>query len=102
MILQEDPGQQPRLARIWRYVPSRDELTPLAEHDPLRFGAGVAGSLTISEESSGIIDVSSILGTGWMLFVVQAPHSLDGELVAGGQLLAMRFPATTRRRSVRE
>lgn len=101
VILQEDPGQQPRLARIWRYAPLLDELTPLAEHDPLRFGDGVAGSLTIGEESSGIIDASSILGTGWMLFVVQAPHSLGGELVAGGQLLAMRFPATTRRRRVR-
>ncbi len=96
VILQEDPGQEPRLARIWRYVPSRDELTPLAEHDPLLFGP-----LGISEESSGIIDASGILGSGWMLFDVQAPSSPGPELVSGGQLLAMRFPATTRRRSVR-
>jgi hypothetical protein len=96
VILQEDPGQVTRLARIWRYVPARDELTPLAEHDPLRFGP-----LTIGEESSGIIDASSILGPGWLLFVVQAPYPLDAELVAGGQLLAMRYPATARRRSVR-
>ena len=98
ILLQEDPGQQPRLARIWRYVPARDELTLLAEHDPLRFGPGAA---TISEESSGIIDVSNILGSGWVLFDTQAPYFAEGELVAGGQLLAMRFPATARRRSVR-
>lgn len=97
VILQEDPGGEPRLARIWRYVPSRDELTLLAEHDPLRFGPGTP---FISEESSGIIDVSAILGAGWMLLVTQAPYPGDAEVVSGGQLLALRDPAKPRRRSV--
>ena len=101
VMLQEDPANDPRLARIWRYVPSLDELTQLAEHDPQRFTAGRAGVLTTSEESSGIIDVSSILGSGWLLFVVQASHPVPGEVVSGGQLLAMRFPAHVHRRTSR-
>ena len=99
VILQEDPGAVPLLARIWRYVPSRDELTLLAEHDPLRFGPS---SSIISEESSGIIDVSAILGPGWMLLVTQVPYPADAEVVSGGQLLALRYPAVHRRRSVRD
>jgi len=99
VILQEDPGLDFRLARIWRYVPSRDELTLLAEHDPQRFGPG--GTLALDEESSGIIDAAHILGEGWMLLVTQASYAVAPELVSGGQLLAMRFPARARRRSTR-
>jgi hypothetical protein len=44
------------------------------------------------EESSGIIDVSSILGEGWYLLDVQAHYPIAGELVEGGQLLAMYVP----------
>ena len=51
---------------------------------------------TNDEESSGIIDVSDILGEGWFLLDVQAPHPLPDadarELVAGGQLLALHIP----------
>jgi hypothetical protein len=60
---------------------------------------GSAGFLgTRDEESSGIIDVSDILGAGWYLLTVQAPHTfvdpeLAAELVAGGQLLALHVPS---------
>ncbi|HWW61660.1 MAG TPA: hypothetical protein VN181_09855, partial [Thermoanaerobaculia bacterium] len=91
IFIQEDPANDPRLARIWRYAIASRELTAVAEHDPVRFaGAG--------EESSGIIDVSSILGDGWLLFVDQAHFPIGGELVEGGQLLAMRVPAPPAKR----
>jgi hypothetical protein len=46
-----------------------------------------------------VIDASSILGEGWYLLDVQAHYGIAGELVEGGQLLAMhirpgKFPTT--------
>ncbi|RPJ27894.1 MAG: DUF839 domain-containing protein [Chloroflexi bacterium] len=92
IIIQEDPGNQPYLARIWLYSLKRDTLTEIAQHDPERFSPGAAGFITQDEESSGVIDASSILGRGWYL-LVQEVHltSTDAELVEGGQLLAMRI-----------
>ena len=68
-------------------------LTPIAEHDPARFRPGGAAFLTRDEESSGIIDVSEILGEGWFLLAVQAHYRHpDPELVEGGQLVALWVP----------
>ena len=65
----------------------------MARHDPNRFVSGSPRFLTNDEESSGIIDVSDILGEGWFLLDVQAPYNIgDVELVAGGQLLALHLP----------
>lgn len=93
VLIQEDPGREPHLATIWRYDIATGSLTAVARHDPRRFGPGAAELLTQDEESSGIIDVSDILGEGWVLLDVQAHyrHS-DPELVEGGQLLAMWLP----------
>jgi len=52
----------------------------------------------LAEESSGIIDVSAILGDGWLLFTDQTHTAIGGELVEGGQLLAMYFPTGPRKR----
>jgi hypothetical protein len=92
IIIQEDPGNQPYIARIWRYDISTDQLVEVATHDPERFVPGMAGFLTQDEESSGIIDASSILGEGWYLLVQQAHYATDPELVEGGQLLALHLP----------
>jgi hypothetical protein len=96
ILLQEDPGNVPYLAKIWQYEPNTDELTALAEHDPALFGVPTGGDeavLTANEESSGIIDVTSILGgqdEHVYLFDVQAHYDLpDRELDEGGQILAM-------------
>ncbi|MGB8526376.1 MAG: 5'-nucleotidase C-terminal domain-containing protein [Rhodoplanes sp.] len=103
IIIQEDPGNNSRLARVWDYNPATDKLTQLAQHDPALFSATGAQD----EESSGIIDVSSILGDETRdayLFDVQAhsaPFKPAGELgvetVEGGQLAVMyvdKAPAT--------
>lgn len=92
ILLQEDPGNQPHLAKIWRYSIARDELSLVAQHDPRRFAPGGEFFLTQDEESSGIIDLSGILGEGWFLLDVQAHYAISGELVEGGQLLALHYP----------
>ena len=93
ILIQEDPGNQAHIAKIWRYSINQDTLTLQAEHDPERFIPGAPSFLTQDEESSGIIDVSDILGEGWFLLDVQAHYNIgDAELVEGGQLLAMHIP----------
>ena len=66
----------------------------MARHDPKRFVIGTPGYIgTNDEESSGIIDMADILGEGWFLIDVQAPHPpVAPGLVAGGQLLALHIP----------
>jgi hypothetical protein len=102
ILLQEDPGADPasHLAAIWRYTIETDTLTMIARHDPIRFTGSPDDVLTYDEESSGIIDVSEILGEGWFLLDVQAPYKADDirdpELVARGQLLALHVPPGSR------
>ncbi|WP_324669972.1 hypothetical protein [Geochorda subterranea] len=93
VLIQEDPGDSPYLATIWSYDIATWALAAVAQHDPARFREGGESFLTEDEESSGIVDVSEILGDGWVLLVVQAHYDHgDPELVEGGQLLAMRVP----------
>jgi hypothetical protein len=98
-ILQEDPGNQQHLGKIWEYDIATDTLTELAQHDRARFGdVGVPATAPFSqdEENSGVIDVSAIFGTGTYLLNVQAHYNIgDPELVEDGQLLIMRTNVTT-------
>ena len=98
-LIQEDPGNQPYLAKILQYngaadnLGSAQRLTTIAQHDPNRFMPGAPNFLTQDEESSGIIDISDIVGLdGTFLFDVQAHYPTDSELVEGGQLVAMYVP----------
>jgi hypothetical protein len=91
VYLQEDPGNNVRLAKIWRYDIATDQLSEVSEHAPERFAPGGAGFLTQDEESSGIIDVSGILGPGTFIMTTQVHlANQDPELVEGGQLSFMR------------
>lgn len=109
VIMQEDPGNQAHAARVWAYTIATGVLTELATHDTTLFGQRVGGvttaaqaGFTSDEESSGVIDVSGILGAGTYLMVVQAHGSTkysDGtdistlapiaDVIEGGQLLLM-------------
>ncbi len=80
------------IGRIWQYSTATDQLKLLAEHNSTFFAPGAANFLTRDEESSGIIDASSVLGSGWFLLNVQAHYSIAGELVEGGQILALYNP----------
>lgn len=92
LLLQEDIGNQDVIGRIWQYSTATDQLKLLAEHNSTFFAPGAANFLTRDEESSGIIDASSVLGSGWFLLNVQAHYSIAGELVEGGQILALYNP----------
>ena len=92
ILIQEDPGNQEYIARIWQYDIAADSAMPIAYHDSTRFTTGAVRFLTRDEESSGIIDMSEILGPGMYLLDVQAHYGIAGELVEGGQLLALYNP----------
>ena len=118
LILQEDPGNQAHLARIWKFNPRNRALTELARHDPARFSAPTP-PFTRDEESSGVIEITHLLrkpplndgdegdadssapwvrgGTRYYLGVVQAHYNIgDAELAEGGQLFIMAVPRSLR------
>ncbi len=94
ILLCEDVGNNSHNGKIWQYTIADDALSLVAQHDTTRFITGGTNFLTQDEESSGIIDVQSILGAGKFLVVSQAHYPLSGEAVEGGQLLVMTNPAT--------
>jgi len=102
IILQEDVGGNNHNGKIWKFNPVTKALTLLAQHDEKLFGdyyTGVVGTETNDEESSGIIEITSILGRTdgkrYFLLVDQNHKAATGtnaaELVEGGQLLLLSF-----------
>ena len=93
IVMDEDPGNNSRISKIWLYQVGTGVLIQVAEHNPKFFDSTVMNNssfITQDEESSGIIDARHILGDGWFLLDVQVHKtSSDPELVEGGQLLAM-------------
>lgn len=89
ILIQEDIGGQDALGKVWLYDTDSAGLVQIATHDAARFTPGAPGFLTRDEESSGIIDAGDLLGPGWFLLDDQAHYGIGGELVEGGQLLAM-------------
>ena len=61
VLLQEDPGNNAHVARIVAFRPSDGKLATVAEFNKQYFAAGAASFMTIDEESSGIIDATSLL-----------------------------------------
>lgn len=97
IVIQEDPGNQAHLGKVYLYKPATNTLIQAAQHNPEYFVNGVnpAKFLTQDEESSGVIDVSHILGKGHYIVNVQAHKAIPGELVEHGQLLVMNVDSTT-------
>ena len=99
ILLQEDVGGSAHNGKIYQYDIATDSLKLLAQHDPVRFGdvsLAPTAPFTNDEETSGIIDMETILGSGWSLFVDQAHYTtgISSDLVEGGQLLALFNPDT--------
>lgn len=94
VYLQEDPGSAAHNAKIWEFDIATGTLKEVFHADPVRFGdIGLTGTLTLDEESSGIIDISDIMNDGgrYLLFDMQNHRSSsDPELVEGGQLMIAR------------
>jgi hypothetical protein len=102
IILQEDVGGNNHNGKIWKYNPVTKALTLLAQHDVALFGdyyTNTTGTETNDEETSGIIEITNILGRTdgkrYFLFVDQNHKLATGtnaaELVEGGQLLLLSF-----------
>lgn len=93
ILMDEDPGGNNRIAKIWLYDIGSGKFIQVAEHNPKFFDPAILNNssfITNDEESSGLIDAEHILGKGWFLLDVQVHKaSLDPELVEDGQLLAM-------------
>lgn len=89
ILIQEDIGNQAALGKIWLYDIDSGNRGMIAQHDPARFSVPTLSPFNQDEESSGIIDAKDILGDGWFLLDVQAHYGIPGELVQGGQMLAM-------------
>jgi len=97
ILLQEDVGNNAHNGKMWQYTIATDNLKLLASHDPARFGdIGVPATAPFSqdEESSGIIDMQSILGPGKFLTSDQAHYPVPLPAVEGGQLLMFFNPDT--------
>ena len=93
VILQEDPGNQGYIAKVYEYDIATDTLSSIVTFDPAKFTPGATGFITQDEESSGVIDVSSIWGdadTHAYLLDAQV-HKATGDpaTVEQGQLLLM-------------
>jgi Bacterial protein of unknown function (DUF839) len=92
LILQEDPGNQAHLARIWKFYPRSGELVEIAKHDPARFGNRDRATITSptppfssDEESSGVIEITHLLqknlqGSDWDRFDRHDEDELDERL----------------------
>ncbi|HEY1308485.1 MAG TPA: hypothetical protein VGF24_33280 [Vicinamibacterales bacterium] len=108
IVLLEDVGGAAHNGKVWLYDPATDALVKIANHDPARFGDvtfGPTAPFNNDEETSGVIDVSSILGPDTYLVVDQAHYAINtanprgfsnpNELVEGGQLMLIHAPLVT-------
>jgi hypothetical protein len=60
-LLQEDPGNNDHVARIVAFRPKDGKLAVVAEFNSDYFGKTGSKLMTVDEESSGIIDVTSLV-----------------------------------------
>ena len=61
ILLQEDPGNNAHVSRIVAYQISTGKLVTIAEFDKKYFSTSGTSFMTLDEESSGIIDATSLI-----------------------------------------
>ena len=106
VYLQEDVGGAAHNGKIWAYNPTSDSLSQLFKHDAALFGDVVSGAsvgavspYTNDEESSGVIEITDILGRNdgktYLLTSDQAHYTtlISATNVEGGQLLVLSSPS---------
>ncbi|MBU6412004.1 MAG: hypothetical protein KGS45_00900 [Planctomycetes bacterium] len=97
LLIQEDPGNNARLARMWAYDIYADSVVEVGISSSNYFVTGAPSFLTQDEETSGVLEAWDILGPGWTLLDMQAHYSITANgLSEGGQLLAAYIPAAKR------
>jgi hypothetical protein len=100
VLVQEDSGNTPYLAKTWLVDPTTGTTTEILQSDPERFASPPLPPFNVDEESSGIIEVTDIVrlaqwfeeGRRYFLGDLQAHYSIPGELVEGGQLYLIASP----------
>ena len=113
LTLLEDTGGANHNGKVWTYDPSTHQMTMSAKFDPTLFGdlsatgAFTAGTHTNDEETSGVIDITALLGRNdgkqYRLLVAQdhalssvaalnIPVADQAAAVEGGQLILMAVP----------
>ncbi|YCM42734.1 alkaline phosphatase PhoX [Verrucomicrobiaceae bacterium 227] len=95
VFIQEDGSSSAlNLSRVWRYDASAGTMTVIAHHNPRFFkNDGQSEFLSDEGETSGILDLSSVLGEGWYLLtsMAHAPASPDAPNKQLGKLEAYEF-----------
>jgi len=61
ILLEEDPGNDARLAAIWRYIPQSHKIEKIFESNPDFFRVGEKQFLSMNEEHSGIIEITHLV-----------------------------------------
>ena len=98
LLVQEDPGGTAYIAVVWRIDPTgQNAPLQIFESNRARFISGTPTFLTIDEENSGIIEVTSLVhSAAWFdptrryyLGVTQAHYGNGPLLVEGGQFYLM-------------
>ena len=93
VIIQEDPGGNDYVARVWDYDIASDTLSAIATFNPDQFAPGASQFITNDEESSGVIEVTDLLGdSDTRAFLLDAQvHKSTGDpaTVENGQLMVM-------------
>ena len=100
VLVQEDPGNTPYIAKTWIVDPDTNTATAILQSDPARFAPPAPAPFNIDEESSGIIEVTELVrsarwyehGRRYFLADLQAHYSIPGELYEGGQLYLIASP----------
>jgi hypothetical protein len=97
ILLQEDPGGNNRFSKIWSYDIALGSLAEVASFKSGLFGPTVGAPFSNDEESSGIIDISDILGREAYLLDAQVHTASPGfpGSVEHGQLLILQVPEPT-------
>ena len=90
VLIQEDPGGNDHVARIYAYDIASGKVAEVVMFDPALFTPGAPGFVTNDEESSGIIEAERQWGRGYFLFDAQVHKKLGGPLVEQGQLMLMQ------------
>jgi hypothetical protein len=97
IMIQEDPGNNAHVARLLAYRIKDAKLATVATFDPKYFTASGSNYMTIDEESSGIIDATSLIRKGndknsYFFFNAQI-HTYSGVTVVDSSVKGATTPS---------
>lgn len=110
ILLQEDPGNNVTLSRVFAYRISDGKLAKIAGFDAALFTDGSASKITVDEETSGVTDVTDMLRKNskdknfYYVFVAQVHSTIAAartdikdpasiaSAVEGGQIYLLTIP----------